>query len=87
MGVKNLQNRSPGGGTPWARGLKIGKNSKNNIDPTKRGAALDPIAPIWKKMWPTWPQLGSQDGAKTEKKSIKKLMHLGINFWNDFNGF
>ena len=41
--------------------------------------------------WPTWPQLGSQDGAKMEKKSmqksIKKLMHLGIDFWKDLEGF
>ena len=42
-------------------------------------------------MWPTWPQLGSQDGAKMEKKSmqksIKNLMHLGIDFWKDLEGF
>ena len=72
-------------------GARTTKKSKNNIDPTKRGAALDPIAPIWRKMWPTWPQLGSQDGAKMEKKSmqksIKNLMHLGIDFWKDLEGF
>ena len=42
-------------------------------------------------MWPTWPQLGFQDGAKMEKKSmqksIKNLMHLGIDFWKDLEGF
>ena len=40
---------------------------------------------------PTWPQLGSQEGAKMKKKSmqksIKNLMPLGIDFWEDFGGF
>ena len=40
---------------------------------------------------PTWPQLGSQDGAKIGKKSMQKsiifLMPLGIDFWMDLGGF
>ena len=72
-------------------GARTTKKSKNNIDPTKRGAASHSAPPFWRKMWPTWPQLGSQDGAKMEKKSmqksIKNLMHLGIDFWKDFDGF
>ena len=42
-------------------------------------------------MEPTWPQLGSQNGAKMVKKSISKsiifLMPLGIDVWMDFAGF
>ena len=42
-------------------------------------------------MAPTWPQVGSQDGAKTEKKSmqksIKKSMPFKIRFWSDFGRF
>ena len=72
-------------------GARTTKKSKNNIDPTKRGAASHSLPPFWRKMWPTWPQLGSQDGAKMEKKSmqksIKNLMHLGIDFWKDLEGF
>ena len=49
------------------------------------------IPHFWPKKSPTWPQLGSQDGAKMDKKSmqksIKKLMHLGIDFWEDLGGF
>ena len=37
-----------------------------------------------RKRWPTWLQLGSQNGAKNEKKSkqktIKILMPLGVDF-------
>ena len=43
------------------------------------------------KKWPTWVQLGSQDGAKMVKKSISKsiifLMPLGIDVWMDFARF
>ena len=72
-------------------GARTTQKAKNNIDPTKRGAAPHRVPPFWKKMWPTWPQLGSQDGAKMEKKSmqisIKNLMHLGIDFWKDLEGY
>ena len=38
-----------------------------------------------------WGRLGSRNGRKFEKKSmqksIKKLMHLGIDFWEDLGGF
>ena len=41
--------------------------------------------------WPTWHQLGSQNGAKIDEKSkqktIKILMPLRIGFLNDFEGF
>ena len=99
---KNLQN---GGPKPpkwrpkpskiepkWRQeGARRAKKSKNNIDPTKKGAACHSAPPFWRKMWPTWPQLGSQDGAKMEKKSmqksIKKSMPFKIDFWSDFGGF
>ena len=42
-------------------------------------------------MAPTWPQVGSQVGAKMDKtsiqKSITKLMAPGLGFWKDFGGF
>ena len=72
-------------------GARTTKKSKNNIDPTKRGAAYHSVAPFLRKMWPTWPQLGSQEGAKMKKKSmqksIKNLMPLGIDFWEDLGRF
>ena len=76
----------------WGQeGARTAIKSKNNIDPTKKGAALHSPPPFWRKMWPTWPQLGSQDGIKMEKKSmqksIKNLMHLEIDFWKDLGGF
>ena len=67
------------------------KKSKNNIDPTKKKAASHRAPPFLRKMWPTWPQLGSQEGAKMKKKSmqksIKNLMPLGMDFCEDFIAF
>ena len=44
-----------------------------------------------RKKWPTWFQLGSQNGAEIEKrskqKSINILMALGVRFFRDFGGF
>ena len=95
MGVKNLQNRTPNPSQSepkwrqdWAR---TAKNSKNNVDPTKRWVELISVPPFCPKKWPTWPQVGSQVGAKMDKKStqksITKLMPPGIGFWKDFCGF
>ena len=46
---------------------------------------------FWSKMWPTWSQLGTQNGAKNDKKaiqrSIKILVPLGVGFWIVFGGF
>ena len=43
-----------------------------------------------RKRWPTWFQLGPQNGARIEKKSkqksIKILMALGIDFGEGFEG-
>ena len=42
-------------------------------------------------MWPTWLQIGFQNRANIDEKSIEKsiqnLMHLGIDFLVDFGGF
>ncbi len=42
-------------------------------------------------MWPTWLQVALQNRAKIDEKSIQKsiqkLMHLGIDFSRDFDGF
>ena len=54
----------PKWGTPSARG---GKRPKNNIDPTKKREASNSLAPFCAKKWPTWHQVGSQDGAKMDK--------------------
>ena len=75
----------------WGTPLRRGKKSENNIDPTKRWVPPIPVPPFCSKRWPTWPQLGSQNGAKMAKKSMQKciifLMPLGIDFWVDFHGF
>ena len=46
---------------------------------------------LGRKRWPTWLQVGSQNGAKINQKSFQKsiifLMPLGIDFWLDFDGF
>ena len=48
-------------------------------------------AGLGRERWPTWFQLGPQNGARIEKKSkqksIKILMPLGVGFWKDFCGF
>ena len=56
------------------------------------GGLLKASWAVWsRKRWPTWLQLGSQNGAEIEKKSkqksIKILMPLGVRFFQDFGGF
>ena len=50
-----------------------------------------PWGVLARKRWPTWFQLGPQNGARIEKKSkqksIKILMALGVKFLKDFGGF
>ena len=89
--TKKSKNRAP---TPpkWSQeGARMAKKSKNNIDPTKKGAAPHSATPFWRKMWPTWLQVGLPNRLKIDKKSmpksIKNLMHLGIDFWEDLGGF
>ena len=59
------------------------------------GVSLGVLGASWgvlaRKRWPTWLQLGPQNGARIEKKSkqksIKILMALGVGFLKDFGGF
>ena len=76
----------------WCQdGAKMAKKSKNYIHPKNRWEALIRGPPFWPKMWPTWPQLGSQNGAQIDKNRsktpIKMLMLLGVGFWSVFGGF
>ena len=91
-GTKNLQNRAqmgPRGAKmepKWRQdGVRMAEKSKKNTNATKKRVAFYRVPPLEPKKWPTWPQLGSQVGAKMDKKSmqksIKNLMHLGIDFW------
>ena len=81
MEPKTCQN---GGGQD---GEKNGKSFRHN----KKEAGLHSPAPLEPKKWPTWSQLGSQNGAKMNNTSIPKaiifLMPLGIGFWESFGGF
>ena len=67
------------------------KKPKKNIDPVSEGVGYGLLTPFWRKKWPTWLQVGLQNRAnialKTMQKSIEKLMHLGIDFLKDFDGF
>ena len=48
-------------------------------------------AVLGREGWPTWDQLGIQNGAKIDKKSVQKLinfmMSLGINIFRFFSDF
>ena len=72
-------------------GAKTAKNSKKNIDPAKTTLTPFREPSSGPKKWPTWPQLGSQNGAKNDKKAIQKsikiLVLLGVGFWSVFGGF
>ena len=64
---------------------------------TLLGASWEPVAAVLEGFWavlgrerlPTWFQVGPQNGAKINQKSIPKsiifLMPLGIDFWVDLN--
>ena len=61
--------------------------SKTAQEAPKRPPRPPQVAP----RWPTWVQVGFQNGAKIEEKSMEKsienVMHLGIDFWKDCGGF
>ena len=57
-------------GTRWAQ--KTGKNSDRNI----KSENSIPGASFWTKKWPSWFQVGSQNGIKIVKKRVKKSMHF-----------
>ena len=68
---------------PWA--VKTAQKSKNNIDPTKKREHFTRPPLLSQKSG----QHGSKLASKIEQKSIgkqcKNRMHLGIEFWEDFN--
>ena len=68
-------------------GEKIERKHQRNKE--EGGSSQGP--PQEPKKWPTWPQLGPQNGAKMAKKSMQKciifLMPLGIDFWVEFGRF
>ena len=61
-------------------GFRTTNNSKNNIDPTKRGAASHSAPPFWKKMWPTWLQVGFQNRSKI-RCILESIFGM---IWKDF---
>ena len=83
MEARTLQNRAQIG----PRGSRTTKKSKNNIDPTKKGAACHSPPHFGGKCGQRGSKLASKMEQKSMQKSIKKLMHLGIDFCLDFNGF
>ena len=73
------------------RGVRTAKNSNKNIDPSKKRGRHHSVPPFWPKKLPTWRQVGFQNRAKINRKSMqeptKKLMHFTIDFQIDFGGF
>ena len=72
-------------------GARTAKRSKIKTDLTKKWGNSYRVVRFWAKKWPTWRQVGFQNRPKIDQKSmpksIKNLMHLGIDFWEDFGGF
>ena len=68
-----------------------GKKIKEKHQRNKEEGSISQRPPPEPKKSPTWPQLGSQNGAQMAQKSMQKciilLMPLGIDFWVDFGGF
>ena len=73
---------------------KTRKNSKQIVSKKQRnkkegGLSFPP--PCWAEkaanMAPSWAPKSIKKRKKTMQKSIKNLMHLGIDFWEDFGGF
>ena len=92
--TRNLQNGAPKPPTSRPKpsqiepklgqeGSRMTNKSENNTDPTKKRRVPHSVAPFWRKMWPTWRQVGSQNRAKIDKKSkqksIKKQMPSKID--------
>ena len=89
---------SPDGAQGRQNGAKMapkwgqdGEKIKEKHQRNKEEGSVSDSPPREPKKWPTWPQLGPQNGAKMAKKSMQKcvifLMPLGIDFWMDFGGF
>ena len=81
----------PGPGGVHHRTVPRARKIRKLYNATKKRGALLAAPPCYSKKWPTWVQLGSQNPAKIDKKSMQKsiifLMPLGIDFLLDFDGF
>ena len=80
-GTKNFPNRAQMGPRAaqmepkWRQdGVKTAKKQEKRANATKKWAACQDVAPFDPKVELTWPQLGSQNGAKMLNKSITKLI-------------
>ena len=87
----NLPKSSPNGVKREPGGRQNRKIMETQQKRREKTRAFFAVPPFFSKKWPTWLQLGPQDGAKIAQKSIqkpiKKTMHLGIDFWKDFGAF
>ena len=85
---KTVQNRRAARDIFHKRGVRTAKNSDKNIDPGKKRGRHHSVHPFWPKKLPSWRQVGFQNRAKINKKSmqesIKKLMPFTIDFQIDF---
>ena len=82
---KRLQKPGPGGvphrlwGTiRWGTPASRAKKSRKKTSATKKGAASHRVPPFLRKMWPTWPQLGSQ---KIDQKFDASWDRFLMRFW------
>ena len=63
---------------------KIKEKRQRNVHLSKKRAGAHSLAPVEPKKWPTWPQLGSQNGAKKAKKSMQKSVAFFDASWHRF---
>ena len=89
--AKTVQNRGAARDIFGKREVRTAKNSDKNIDPGKKRGRHHSVHPFWPKKLPTWRQVGFQNRAKINKRSlqesIKKLMPFTIDFQINFGGF
>ena len=87
MEARTLQNRAQRA----PRGGQDAQKTEKEDRPNKKEGGVPQRPPFWRKMWPTWLQIGIQNRSKIDKESIpnsiKNLMHLVIDFWKDLEGF
>ena len=89
--IKNRSTSRPGGGLGGFWQPSASWEASWDFLEAFWGVLEASLAVLARKSWPTWLQLGSQNGAKIDKnsklKSIKNQTPLGIRFWEDFGGF
>ena len=100
--IKNHE-KSRSGGLPCRFGGVLGRlwRSKASLEASwtvleaswrRLGGVLEASWAVFgRERWPTWLELGPQNGTKINLKSISKLinllMPLGIDVWKDLGGF